>query len=55
MLKAPMVEKALIKKADGLLVRVSKKVLEKQTEEGLGSLVDLALEQLRSLRDMFWP
>ncbi len=54
LLKAPMVERAIIKKTDGLLSRVARKVAEKKTEEGLGGLADLAREQLGNLIDMFW-
>jgi hypothetical protein len=45
-LKAPMVEVGLLKKLKKALSGVARKAAEKQVEEGLGSLADLAASEL---------
>lgn len=45
-LKAPMVETGLLKKVGKALGRLVKKVAEKEVEEGLGSLADMATGEI---------
>ena len=45
-LKAPMVETGLLKKAGKALSRVVRKAAEKKVEEGLGSLADMASNEI---------
>lgn len=54
-LRAPMAERSILKKAKGMLGGVTKRVAEKQAEQALGSAAGTAREWLTDLINSIWP
>lgn len=54
-LRAPMAERSILKKARGMLGGVAKRVSQKQAEQALGSAAETAREWLTDLLNMIWP
>jgi hypothetical protein len=53
-LKAPMVERGLLKKLQSSLADAGKKAAEKQVEQGMASAIDVVLPFLRDLFKSMW-
>lgn len=54
-LRAPMAERSILRKARGVLGGVIKRVAEKQAEQALGSAAGTARERLHELINTIWP
>lgn len=54
-LRAPMAERSILKKAKGMLGGVTKRVAEKQAEQGLGEAAGTAREWLSDILNSIWP
>ncbi len=54
-LRAPMAERSILKKAKGMLGGVTKRVAEKQAEQGLGAAAGTAREWLSDILNSIWP
>ncbi len=54
-LRAPMAERSILKKARGMLGGVIKRVADKQAEQALGSAAETARDWITDLLNAIWP